>query len=132
VAQYAYQSISSEAPEIPILTVNLFLPGDNRSPKISCISILDTGSDCTLLPITLLMQARARPTQGLRKIPVCGIEVSAIPFFVGLTFGQYELPNIRIYGVGTEEIGTAGLIGRDILNQFKIDFNGPELTFEIQ
>jgi hypothetical protein len=51
---------------------------------------------------------------------------------VGLTFGQYELSNIRIYGVGTEEIGTAGLIGRDILNQFKIDFNGPELTFEIQ
>lgn len=78
------------------------------------------------------MQATARPTQGMRKIPVCGIEVSAVLFFVGLTFGQHELSNIRIYGVGTEEIGTAGLIGRDILNRFRIDFNGPELTFDIR
>ncbi|NJM45675.1 MAG: hypothetical protein HC860_05470 [Alkalinema sp. RU_4_3] len=86
MGQYPYQSISSETPEIPILTVNLFLPGDIHSPKISCVSILDTGSDCTLLPITLLMQARASTIAMLQE----NLDLNLIVKTTGLSLKAIE------------------------------------------
>jgi hypothetical protein len=119
-------------PAIPILTVQLFEPRQPRSAKLDCPSIIDTGSDCTLLPLSVLISAKGKPIQGMRRIPVCGIEVVAIPVMVGLIFGPHEMQKIRVYGVSSEEIGDLGLIGRDILNRFQVEFDGPGLKFEIK
>jgi hypothetical protein len=58
--------------------------------------------------------------------------VMGIPVMVGLVFGQYELSKVCVYGVSSEEIGDLGLIGRDILNRFTIEFDGPGMQFEIK
>jgi hypothetical protein len=132
VGVYAYQSVAAEIPVIPILTVHVFQPRNLRSLRLDCPSIIDTGSDCTLLPLSVLMNAKGQPIQGMRRIPVCGIEVMGIPVMVGLVFGQYELSKVCVYGVSSEEIGDLGLIGRDILNRFTIEFDGPGMQFEIK
>jgi hypothetical protein len=78
------------------------------------------------------MNAKGNPIQGMCRIPVCGIEVVGVPVMVGLMFGQYELSKVCVYGVSSEELGGVGLVGRDILNRFKIEFDGPEMQFEIK
>jgi hypothetical protein len=132
VGVYAYQSVGAEIPAMPILTVQVFQARNLRSLRLDCPSIIDTGSDCTLLPLAVLMKAKGQPIQGMRRIPVCGVEVVGIPVMVGLGFGQYELSKVCVYGVSGEEIGDWGLIGRDILNRFKVEFDGPGMRFEIK
>jgi hypothetical protein len=132
VGVYDYQSVGEAIPAIPILTVQVFQARNRRSRRWDCPSIIDTGSDCTLLPLAMLMQAKGQPIQGMRRIPVCGMEVMGIPVMVGLVFGQYELSKVCVYGVSDEEIGDWGLIERDILNRFKVEFDGPEMRFEIK
>jgi hypothetical protein len=132
VGVYADQAVNAEIPAIPILTVQVFQARNPRSLRLDCPSIIDTGSDCTLLPLSVFMNAKGQPIQGMRRIPVCGVEVVGILVMVGLVFGPYELSKIRVYGVSGEEIGDLGLIGRDILNRFKVEFDGPEMRFEIK
>jgi hypothetical protein len=132
VGVYAYQTLGEEIPAMPILTIQLFQPSNLRSRHLDCPSIIDTGSDCTLLPLSVLMNAKGKPIQGMRRIPVCGVEVMGIPVMAGMVFGQYKLVKVRVYGVSSEEIGDFGLIGRDILNQFKIEFDGPGMQFDIR
>jgi hypothetical protein len=64
VSVYDYQSIGVKLPRIPILTVQVFQPRNLRSPRLDCPTILDTGSDCTLLPLPILMNAKGNPIQG--------------------------------------------------------------------
>jgi hypothetical protein len=132
VGVYVYQSVGEEIPAIPILTVQVFQARNLRSLRFDCPSIIDTGSDCTLLPLSVLMKAKGQPIQGMRRIPVCGMAVMGIPVMVGLVFGSYELSKVCVYGVSDEEIGDWGLIGRDILNRFKVEFDGPKMQFEIK
>lgn len=119
-------------PQIPMLTIQLFQPGRPQTSRSDCLSILDTGSDCTLLPLPLLIGAKGKPIQGMTRIPVVGMEVLAIPVMIGLRFDDHELLTVRVYGCSSEEFGDVGLIGRDILNRFRIDFDGPEFTFYVR
>ena len=114
-----------------MLTIQLFQPGNPQASRSDCLSILDTGSDCTLLPLPLLIGAKGKPIQGMTRIPVVGMEVLAIPVMIGLKFDDHELLTVRVYGCSIEEFGDVGLIGRDILNRFRIDFDGPGLKFNV-
>ena len=129
---YSYQTNFPNIPPIPILTLQLFLPGNSDSLRIPCPVILDTGADCSLLPLKLLMQAKAKPTQGVRRIPVCGIEALAVPVEIGLMFSEFILPNVRVYGCSDEDIGEIGILGRDILNRYSVEFDGRSQTFTIK
>lgn len=78
------------------------------------------------------MNAKGRPIQGMTRIPVCGMEVVAIPVMVRLRFAQYELMSVQVYGCSIAELGETGLIGRDILNRFQIEFDGLALALHIR
>ncbi|MGG6269179.1 hypothetical protein ACQ4M3_26280 [Leptolyngbya sp. AN03gr2] len=132
MTSFEYQTFADGIPAIPILSVRLFQPGQPTSAQFECASILDTGSDCTLLPLPVLVKAKGQPIHRMTWIPVCGMEVLAIPIIVGLVFAQHELLSVRVYGCAVEEIGETGLMGQDILNRFQIEFDGLALTFHVR
>ncbi|MBD1854524.1 MULTISPECIES: hypothetical protein [Leptolyngbya] len=87
---YRYTRIGSEIPAIPIVPLELIKPGRFEQPSIVGQAILDTGSDCTLIPIPWLMQIQAQIADRPIRIPVGGVVSLAIPYEVGLRFDQYR------------------------------------------
>jgi hypothetical protein len=131
-SRYSYRDDIPGIPPIPMLTLQLFAPASRKTVQIACPAILDTGADCSLLPLKLLMKAKAKPTQGVRRIPVCGIEALAIPVEVGLIFAEFTLPTVRLYGCSDEDIGDIAIVGRDLLNRFCVEFDGRSQTFTVR
>jgi hypothetical protein len=83
---YRYTSLSADIPAIPIAQLELIQPGKFESPAVVGQGILDTGSDCTLVPIPWLMQINAQVADKALRIPVCGQLSLAIPHEVGIRF----------------------------------------------
>lgn len=54
-----------------------------------------------------------------------------IPYEVGLVFDSYEHSSFQVFGCSVEEIGELLIIGRDLMNHYRIEFNGQALTFTI-
>jgi hypothetical protein len=128
---YRYTSIGTEIPAIPIMPLELIQPGQLDSPSVVGQGILDTGSDCTLVPIPWLIQVNAQIADRALRIPVCGQLSLAIPHEVGIRFDRYRHFVFRVYGCSVDDIGEMTLIGRDILNLYRVEFDAPNGVFAI-
>lgn len=128
---YRYTKLEQTLPPIPVLQIQLMQPGAARKAGLVCSAILDTSSDCTLVPIALLQRVNAQIVDCAVHIPVGGVVAVAVPYVVGMTFDQYHLPALKVFGCAESDIGDTLLIGRDVMNRYQIEFNGPRLEFEI-
>ena len=88
---YRYTSLGTELPAIPVMPLELIQPGRFDSPSVVGQAILDTGSDCTLIPIPWLVQVKAQVADRALRIPVCGQLSLAIPHEVGIRFDRLRL-----------------------------------------
>ena len=127
---YSYTFVSTAIPPIPLISVTLKTPSSN-SVAIKCQSILDTGSDCTLIPIPLVTKVKGKARKGTTKIPFGGRMTLGIPYEVGLVINGYEYSSVSVFAASVEEMGELLIIGRDIMNHHRIEFNGQNLTFTI-
>ena len=116
---------------IPLISVTLKSPRSNSDPSVKCQGILDTGSDCTLVPIPLLVKVKGKAKKGSVRIPFSGQMTLGIPYEVGLVFDSYEHSSFQVFGCSVEEMGELLIIGRDLINHHRIEFNGQALTFTI-
>jgi hypothetical protein len=131
MATYRYTTLGTEIPPIPLMPLELVKPGRFESESIVGQAVLDTGSDCTLIPIPWLVQVQAQVADRAIKIPVGGRVSVAIPYEVGLRFSQYRHLVFRVYGCPVEDIGETALIGRDLLNLYRVEFDGTKGLFTI-
>jgi hypothetical protein len=131
MGNYRYTSLGTGIPAIPIIPLELIQPGQFDRPSIVGQGILDTGSDCTLIPIPWLIQVNAQIADRALRIPVCGQLSLAIPYEVGLLFDKHRHLVFRAYGCSVDDIGDMALIGRDILNLYRVDFDAPNGVFAI-
>ncbi|MDJ0650477.1 MAG: hypothetical protein QNJ60_17420 [Xenococcaceae cyanobacterium MO_188.B19] len=128
---YSYTFVSTANPPIPLISVTLKSPRSNSAPSVKCQGILDTGSDCTLVPIPLLAKVRGKPKKGSVRIPFSGQMTLGIPYEVGLVFDSYEHSSFQVFACSVEEMGELLIIGRDLMNHHRIEFNGQALTFTV-
>lgn len=128
---YRYTLVTPSIPPIPILPVQLCPPLAKQGLRLTTSAILDTGSDCTLVPIPLLQRVQADIIGDAIRIPVCGYIALAIPYAVRLIFDQYDLPFFPVFGCSISELGEMPIIGRDLMNLYRIEFDGPQLEFTI-
>ena len=128
---YSYTFVSTAIPPIPLISITLKSPRSNSDPSVKCQGILDTGSDCTLVPIPLLAKVKGKAKKGSVRIPFSGQMTLGIPYEVGLVFDSYEHSSFQVFGCSVEEIGELLIIGRDLMNHHRIEFNGQALTFTI-
>jgi hypothetical protein len=128
---YRHTILSPEIPPIPILPIQIGAPGTNQGFRLTLSAILDTGSDCTLMPIPLLHRVGAQVTGRTVKIPVCGYVALAVSYSISLSFDQYELPFFPVFGCSVSELGEMPILGRDLMNLYRIEFDGVQSEFTI-
>jgi hypothetical protein len=131
VGTHLYTLLTPDIPSIPLLSVQLAAPGLEPKRTIETQAILDTGSDCTLVPLPLLMQVGARVIGRSIRVPIAGNHAIAIPHLVGLQFDQYGFAGVEVFGCPVDEMGELLIIGRDVMNRYRIEFDGERLMFTI-
>jgi hypothetical protein len=71
------------------MSLTLATPGLEPELSFEFQSILDTGSDCTLVPFDFLTKVKAQVCDRAIRIPV-GVKVAlAVPYLVGLVFDRH-------------------------------------------
>ena len=130
MATYSYTFVSTAIPPIPLISITLQTPLSG-SVSIKCQGILDTGSDCTLVPIPYVTKIRGKAKKGSTRIPFSGVMTLGIPYEVGLVFDVYKYPSFSVFACSVEEIGELLIIGRDLINHHRLEFNGQDLTFTV-
>jgi hypothetical protein len=131
---YADELISPQGDNIPAcprMDVTISHPEDTNIRRTINRAILDTGSDITIVRIDILHALPLSPTGRVKKI--VGIkavkEILILPYEVGISFWKYAIPSFSIFG--SPDIAEDMILGRDFLNQYRINFDGPNLIFQI-
>ena len=128
---HSYTFVSTAIPPIPLISLTLKSPQPNSSLLVKCQGILDTGSDCTLVPLPLVIKVKGKAQKGSIRIPFSGQMTLGIPYKVGLIFDGYEHSSFQVFACSVEEMGELLIIGRDLMNYHRIEFNGRDLTFTV-
>jgi predicted aspartyl protease len=89
---------------------------------------LDPGADRTVIPVVVLEALGALP---IRRIPVAGLggHVSELTTYL-VNIVLHDKPPVTVEVLGSAD-ETFTLLGRDILNRYRILFDGPNLMLEI-
>jgi hypothetical protein len=129
---FSYTQISGRS---PILIVNLYLQNlDN--PLLTTIadcSILDTGSDLTLVSFSVISKLQAKLIAGKNLVPFKGLsrEIEGIPYRVKVSFDNENYFNSLVIAVADCELNGETIIGRNILNRYVINLDGRNRAFTI-
>lgn len=135
--RYPYQSRSTNdnIPPAPILQVTLFNPNQNQERAYKLDAFLDTGADITLVPLEVISVLRL-PLLG-KKVSVVGVGGAVtvgFPCRADIQLGERRLSPPRIVGCDAAAIGMQSqmIIGRDILNQLCVKFDGRRQRFSFE
>lgn len=116
-------------PPAPFVHVTLFHPDDVERKQELVPAQLDTAADSTVVPIRFIEQLELRQTGFRRAIAFAG-RVKRFPTFA-VTFqirGREELILLNVIAEGREPFV---LLGRDVLNRYRILLDGPNQAVEI-
>jgi predicted aspartyl protease len=137
VIHYPYRVISNDplVPPAPILRVGLFNPVRDGDRLYEVDAFLDTGADCTLIPLEVVSVLRL-PFLGDR-FPVQGVGGAMTTGFLceaGIQLGEIRLPLLEI--LTCEAIVVGGhdqmILGRDVLNLLCVKFDGRRQQFSFE
>ncbi len=123
---FDYQTIKGIDSPISILPLRL----QNLETKtiIKTEGILDTGSDFTLVSPELIN--KLQPTSiGLHKsVQLQGIVdkaiVTGVPYIIGINIYNQVFDRVKVFCCANLDIGEYVLIGRNLLNRYRIIFDG--------
>ena len=115
-------------PPAPIATVSLRNP-ISRETIGEVTMLIDTGADVTFIPqaAVVALKLESSTKRDYRVTTYDGVSslakaVEADMLFLGVTLrGLYLVRNTEV-----------GIVGRDVLNRFRIVLNGPELSWQEQ
>lgn len=129
MACYPYVDLAEGIPPAPILSTILQSPDWAQSTKqYETDAFLDTGSDCTLVPLEVLSILELKILQ--TDVPIGGVgggRITGFACYANITFAHLCFKAIRVYGCPGDFLSQRILIGRDILNQCCAKFDGLNL-----
>ena len=114
-------------PPAPLLEVALVNP-TNRRRRRAISALLDTGSDITAIPNSLIAPLQLYPIGQIRLESVEGTTTTVLTYAVQLVIGGIAIPRHEVILTGLEFV----VVGRDVLNRFYLLLNGPEQTFDLR
>ncbi len=142
---YPYQIISTnpKVPPAPILRVSLFHPDqdrdslrDSKAERIYELdAFLDTGADTTLIPLEAVSILRLPLLD--ERVPVMGVGGAVTNGFLcrsRIQLGEIWFPSMKLVACEAMVVGGRDqmIIGRDILNQCCVKFNGKRQQFSFE
>jgi len=113
-------------PPAPFLEIIVRHPGE-PTLAVNILAKIDTAADVSAIPAMLVNQLGLPIT---RKLLVEGYEgVPALVITYGVVFevAQARFKGLRVVAFPDDYV----LLGRDILNYFYVQLNGPKLTFNL-
>ena len=130
---YSYLKLEEGVPAAPIFPVVITPPDWAESVKQHQIDgFLDTGSDCTLVPLEVLSILDLKIlNQSVTIAGVGGSQLQGLPCYLNIVVGDRSIKAIRAYGCSWEGLRQRVLIGRDVINQCLIELNGMNSTITI-
>jgi predicted aspartyl protease len=121
-----YSYTESFSPPAPILPVEIFIP-DEPQQRVQVDAKLDTAADISAIPFSVVNEWGLEPVS---EVLVAGY--SAETAVLSTYAVALELPEARIRSIEVVVVpDSCALLGRDVLNHFSINLNGPDLIFEI-
>jgi predicted aspartyl protease len=126
VQSFNYVNVGDGLPLAPIISIKVTAPEWlNKSGEYSIEAFLDTGSDCTLIPLEIISRLGLSIVDSyVEIIGVAGGRVDGYACFANIWLGEKCIRAVRIYGCVSKSLENRVLIGRDVLNQCWIEFDG--------
>lgn len=122
---FDYQNIG-DFPLAPIISVKITPPSWSKYQRdYVSEAFLDTGSDCTLVPLEILSVLKLKVV--VNKVPITGVSggtVNGCACYGDLWLGEKKISAVKMYGFPGDKIQDRVLIGRDVINQCCIEFDG--------
>jgi hypothetical protein len=116
----------AKAPPIPAVVLDLSDPSGMAT--ITFVSAhLDTGSDMTVVPLPLIQRLNLQPIGRAVAKGYGGLTANVDVFRVRLFIANFGTFTIPVLGHSAEPYI---LVGRDILNRFRVTFDGPNQVSE--
>jgi hypothetical protein len=129
---FPYIDIDSDRPAIPATTIyfiNFYQP---EQTAVNDCGILDTGSDVTVVSMSLVSSLKARSIKATASpFKLLGEIVSGVPFFMKLSFDNSTFIKSKVFAVPDRVLNGEVIIGRNVLNRYVITFDGLEKIFTI-
>lgn len=124
--QYSYQPLETGIPEAPIIPIRLARPDWQIPLRSTTIdAFLDTGSDCTLVPLSVISILQLQAVRSTAIIQGIGGEADqSIAAYLNLTIGDTTIRAVKVYGYSGDLLNNQIILGRNILNQCCIEFDG--------
>jgi hypothetical protein len=129
---FSYTKVNGISP-IPLVTI-YFSNLSNPSIITTCnCGILDTGSDLTIVSYTVISNLQATAIDRQQSISFRGLGRSSqgIAYRVGMSFDGISFFRVKVIAVPDDVLNDEVIIGRNILNRYSINFDGPNLVFRI-
>lgn len=109
-------------------TIEFTISSISAGQQQSVQGLIDSGSDVTQIPLSVLRAIAARDVDDRWVQDVSGLRYPVTTYIVQLQIGSIILPGIEVVGrKGTDEV----IVGRDVLNQFVVTLNGLAYVTEI-
>ena len=123
---YSYLNLEEGIPPAPIFPIIVTPPDWAESLLQSPLEgFLDTGSDCTLVPLEVLSILGLKIID--RPISIAGVggsQFQGFPCYLNILIGDYSIQAVRAYGCGWDGLQQRVLIGRDVINRCRIELDG--------
>lgn len=121
---YFYTYSNRFDPSMPVVEVGISLLRQSH-PTITVPALIDSGSDASMLPLSVLEGIGAKPIDTVRVRGILGQSFPLDLYSVRLYIGPHRLSSVEIAGAPSEE---ECLLGRNVLNRLEIVLNGPAST----
>ncbi|EAZ91421.1 pepsin/retropepsin-like aspartic protease family protein [Crocosphaera chwakensis] len=98
--------------------------------------VLDTGSDCTLVPFSIISQLQAvKLIRGRNASVIYGVgkqKIIVVLYRVEISFNHSDFAKIKVYACPHSDTDGLIILGRNFLNRYRITFDGKTKRFLIE
>jgi predicted aspartyl protease len=112
------ESFDPPAPVLPVRVGGI----DEHDPAAMLRMLVDTGADCTLIPVQVARSLRLPVVDKLQIEGVGGTAQAAT-----IHAARVHVGGLRVLA-RVAAFGEEALLGRDVLNKLSLDIDGPALT----
>jgi hypothetical protein len=113
-------------PPAPFVEIAIHHP-TNLEQSIRIQAKIDTGADVSAIPTSLIPQLQLPVASNLLIEGYDGVSVRVLSYSVLLEIADHRFENWEVIAFPDDYV----LLGRDILNYFYVQLNGPDFTFKV-
>ena len=118
------QSFEPPAPLLDVLVLHPLSP--DRSRRVP--AKLDTGAELSAIPHAVADELELMAVRNILAETYDGTRASVATYFITLEAAQARFLRLEVILIPEDYV----LLGRDVLNHFYAQLNGPDLTFDLR